>query len=387
MTVDRRDQGREASRVGRRSVLIGAGDTGTTPDAALEDLQATTGSSGMDGMHGMHGMGEAMQSPLLGGAGDVAYPHYLVNGRTPGAPATLTGKPGQRVRIRIINAGSDTAFRLAIGGHRLIVTHSDGFPVEEQATDALLIGMGERYDVVVTLADGAVPLVASAEGKAGQGLAVVRAGSGRAPRGDVRVAELDGEVLPGTDLVAREGSRLPSRAVDWSIDLVLGGTMAPLPVDDQRRRVPRCTPAGGHRGRTHQAALREPHHDVPPHAPAWPYLWTGPRRRPQGHHDRAADADRRGRLRRDEPGAVGDSLPQPLSRRVRNDDDRLLPDLTAWARVETRAMGDSLSELRQVGTSPRCARLSAFVDRTRYHRRLLVERGSAVGANPPTRSI
>ena len=211
--------------------------TGTTPDAILEELLATTGSSsgmdgmewmdGMEGMHGMPGMGEAMQSPLLGGAGDVTYPHYLVNGRTPGAPATLTGEPGQRVRIRIINAGSDTAFRLAIGGHRLTVTHSDGFPVQEQATDALLIGMGERYDVVVTLADGAFPLVASAEGKAGQGLAVVRAGSGRAPRGDVRVAELDGQVLLGTDLVAPEASRLPSREVDRSIDLVLGGTMAP----------------------------------------------------------------------------------------------------------------------------------------------------------------
>jgi FtsP/CotA-like multicopper oxidase with cupredoxin domain len=35
--------------------------------------------------------------------------------------------------------------------------------------------MGEPYDLLVTLGDGAFPLVAVAEGKRGQGMAVVRA--------------------------------------------------------------------------------------------------------------------------------------------------------------------------------------------------------------------
>jgi len=60
-------------------------------------------------------------------------------------------KPGKRVRLRIVNAGADTAHRVALGGHRLTITHTDGFPVEHRQTDALLIGMGERYDVLVTL--------------------------------------------------------------------------------------------------------------------------------------------------------------------------------------------------------------------------------------------
>lgn len=42
--------------------------------------------------------------------------------------------------------------------------------------------MGERFDVLVTLADGTFPLAASAEGKNGQGLAVVRTGAGAPPR-------------------------------------------------------------------------------------------------------------------------------------------------------------------------------------------------------------
>jgi hypothetical protein len=35
------------------------------------------------------------ESDLLGGdAGDVKYPHYLINGRISAAPATYSGKPG-----------------------------------------------------------------------------------------------------------------------------------------------------------------------------------------------------------------------------------------------------------------------------------------------------
>ena len=112
----------------------------------------------MPGMPGMEGVGT---SDLLGGdAGDINYPYYLINGRIPAAPTTFTAKPGQRIRMRIINAGSDTAFRVALAGHPMTVTHTDGFPVVPTEVDALLVGMGERYDVIVTAGDGVFPLVA-----------------------------------------------------------------------------------------------------------------------------------------------------------------------------------------------------------------------------------
>ena len=208
--------------------------TGQTPDDVLNGLrQGGGGMGGMSGMDhgsmggmGMGGMGEGSQSPLLGGAGDVVYPHYLVNGRVPTAPLTLSGKPGQRVRIRLVNAGSDTAFRVALGGHRLTVTHTDGFAVVPTVTDALLIGMGERFDVLVTLGDGVFPLVASAEGKTGQGLAVVRTAAGTAPSPDAAPTELDGTVKLGLDLQAAPEASLKGKAVDRTHDLLLGGSMA-----------------------------------------------------------------------------------------------------------------------------------------------------------------
>lgn len=198
--------------------------TGRSPDDILAALSRTPGNnSGMGG--GMGGGGESMTSRLLGGAGDIAYPHYLANGRVPASPQTLTGKPGQRARLRLINAGSDTAFRVALGGHRLTVTHSDGYPVIPSTTDAVLIGMGERFDVEVVLADGAFPLVASAEGKNGQTLTVVRTGTGPTPPADSRPAELDRTVLLGTELVAADAARLGPRKVDRTHTLVLGGGM------------------------------------------------------------------------------------------------------------------------------------------------------------------
>lgn len=227
--------------------------TGRTPDQVLTGLQRTSASGdpggsmggsmgGMDHGSGMGGMGEGMQSRLLGGAGDVDYPHYLINGRTPARPHTFTGRPGQRIRIRFVNAGSDTAFRVAVGGHRMTVSHCDGFPVMPMSTDALLIGMGERVDVTVDLTDGAFPLVAEAEGKTGRALAMIRTSSGRPPTADVVVPELGRRTLLGTDLTGAASVRLDRRDVDRRHDLALGGSMMPYRWTINRETFPDATP-------------------------------------------------------------------------------------------------------------------------------------------------
>jgi FtsP/CotA-like multicopper oxidase with cupredoxin domain len=152
------------------------------PDDILAELR-----KGMMG-GGMHAM---RSSVLLGGdAGDVDYPFYVLNGRTAADPQVYQAKPGQRVRIRFINAGADTAFRVAIGGHVMTVTHTDGFPVAPIDTDALLIGMGERYDVLITLGDGVFPVVAVAEGKGASAFGLIRTGAGAPPTAAVRLPGL-----------------------------------------------------------------------------------------------------------------------------------------------------------------------------------------------------
>ncbi|MFG2311497.1 multicopper oxidase family protein [Streptomyces sp. NPDC048566] len=165
-------------------------------------------------------------SRLLGGdAGDVAYPHHLVNGRVATDPAVYSGKPGRRVRLRVVNAASDTAYRLALGDHKLTVTHTDGYPVRHRDVDALLIGMGERYDVLVTLGDGVFPLVALAEGKKASGRALVRTGSGRTPSTTVRPRELDGAITTAARLRAADEVRLEPAEADVTHKITLTGGM------------------------------------------------------------------------------------------------------------------------------------------------------------------
>ncbi|GAA2678644.1 multicopper oxidase family protein [Streptomyces lunalinharesii] len=211
----------------------GTGGTGGMGEmGGMKGMGSTGDMPGMPGMSGMAGADDPFMlmgatSALLGGdAGDVKYPHYLVNGRVPAAPATYRGKPGRRLRLRIVNAGGDTAFRVALGGHRLTVTHTDGYPVVHEPADALLIGPGERYDALVTLGDGVFPLVALAEGKGAAGLALVRTGSGRAPSATVRPAELNGRIPVAGALRAVEDVRLASRRPDVTHRIALTGGMA-----------------------------------------------------------------------------------------------------------------------------------------------------------------
>jgi len=202
-----------------------------TPDQVLEELSAGMGDmGGMDEM--FMRMGNTLMgatSDLLGGdAGDVYYPLYLINGKPVDDPAQFTGKPGNRIRLRIINAGSDTAFRLAVGGHNLTITHSDGFSVTPVEVDSILIGMGERYDAIITLGDGAFPLIAQAEGKRARGFAVIRtATAAAAPAADVSIPELTSNRVGTAQLLAAESSvALSSRQPDRTVAVTLTGGMA-----------------------------------------------------------------------------------------------------------------------------------------------------------------
>lgn len=196
---------------------------GPSPEQILARLKREGGSSG--GMGRMGGMSHGSSGGMGGDSGDVTYPLYLVNGRVTHDPDVLRARPGDRVRLRLINAGADTVFQVALGSHNLRITHSDGFPVEPVSTTVLRIGMGERYDAVVTLSDGVFPLVAAPLGKSGLARALVRTGAGAAPAPTYRPRELAGEALTVANLHAGAGSALPRRDPDTEQDLMLGGSM------------------------------------------------------------------------------------------------------------------------------------------------------------------
>lgn len=202
------------------------GVDGRDPDAELARLRAAgmhDMSAEPGGGHGGHGGHAGAQTAPLGEhGGDVEYRHYLCNGRLPADPVTFTAAPRQRMRVRLINAAADTAFRVAVAGHRMTVTHSDGFPVFPVSTESLLIGMGERYDVTVDLRAGVFALAAAAEAKAGRAMAVIRTGPGEALDAGVRVRELDTAPLTAGRLQAADAARLAPRAPEVVHEVRLG---------------------------------------------------------------------------------------------------------------------------------------------------------------------
>ena len=74
---------------------------------------------------------------------------YLVNGHGPDENWTGLFKPGERVRLRIINAAAMTNFNVRIPGLAMTIVAADGNNVQPVETDEFQIGVAETYDVVV----------------------------------------------------------------------------------------------------------------------------------------------------------------------------------------------------------------------------------------------
>ena len=98
---------------------------------------------------------------------------YLINGHSPAENWTGLFRPGERVRLRIINAATQTIFNLRIPGLRMIVVSTDGINVQPVEVDELQIGNAETYDVIVVPEDRAYSFVAESIDRSGMGVATL----------------------------------------------------------------------------------------------------------------------------------------------------------------------------------------------------------------------
>ena len=74
---------------------------------------------------------------------------YLMNGRSPNSNWTGLFEPGERVRLRFINASAVSFFDVRLPGLPMEVVQVSGQHVKPVETDELRIGVAERYDVIV----------------------------------------------------------------------------------------------------------------------------------------------------------------------------------------------------------------------------------------------
>lgn len=185
--------------------------------------------------HGSMG-GHSMPAMAHGGPGgmdlnDVEYDAYLANDRTLDDPQVVAVERGQRVRLRLINGATSTAFWIDTGSVSAEVVAVDGTPVQPLPGTRFPLAGGQRIDLLLTVpkvGSGVVPVLARREGSNH------RTGILLAPKGVkiARLAEQDGPAAPPLDLVLE--SRLKAMAplpvpaaAPLSLTLRLTGSMMP----------------------------------------------------------------------------------------------------------------------------------------------------------------
>ncbi len=172
---------------------------------------------------------------------------FLVNGHGPRDNWTALFTPGERVRLRIVNASAMSIFNVRIPGLRMTVVQADGLNVVPTEIDEFQIAVAETYDVIVTpVEDRAYTLVAEANDRSGMGRATL------APR-----AGMAAEVPPLRERPLATMKDMGMGDMDMS-----GGSMAgmdhsggddmgamPMPAADpscppEHAKMGHCTPAG-----------------------------------------------------------------------------------------------------------------------------------------------
>lgn len=104
------------------------------PPGRLEGGQMMRGAGGMGGM-------------MMSGSQRVV-DAYSVNGTAYPATRPLAVREGERVRLRLVNAGLTETQVIGIAGHRLTLVASDGNRLARPVdSDSVQLGVGERADV------------------------------------------------------------------------------------------------------------------------------------------------------------------------------------------------------------------------------------------------
>lgn len=218
----------EPERLADREFLLLLDDwLPTSPDDAMAAMMVTTPGTG-GGMMGGGMMGGGMAGPA-----SVTEPPYagsLANGQLGTNAESVSVVRGESVRFRIVNGSAATTHRVGLLGHRLTVTHTDGQAVESVEVDTLVIGMGERYDVVVRMDNsGTWPLLAGSVDSAVPGIVLPVVYAGKRPTlAPVQVwppSLTSGKRLAYSDLRPRDGVAVgsPGRSIPLTLSAGANG--------------------------------------------------------------------------------------------------------------------------------------------------------------------
>lgn len=79
---------------------------------------------------------------------DIGYDLFLANGKS---TSYLQALPGQKVKIRLINASASTYFNVEFAGVPMEIISADGMEVEPISVKRLMIAIAETYDIILPI--------------------------------------------------------------------------------------------------------------------------------------------------------------------------------------------------------------------------------------------
>ena len=177
---------------------------------------------------------------------------FLINGHGPDDNWTALFNPGERVRLRFVNAAAMTIFNVRIPGLSMTVVQSDGQNVRPVEVEEFQISVAETFDVIVQpTEDKAFTLVAEAVDRSGMGRATLAPRPGmvaavpalrQRPLANMRDMGMDMSGMDhgpaddtsggmqmdmsGMDMSMRNGDNAPQVAMGPGVQ-----TISPMPVD------------------------------------------------------------------------------------------------------------------------------------------------------------
>ncbi|MDT8394346.1 MAG: multicopper oxidase domain-containing protein [Bacteroidales bacterium] len=106
---------------------------------------------------------------------DIYYPAFLSNGKELAEYPNF--KPGEKVRLRLINASASTYYWMSFGAGNTMIVSSDGVDVQPVHKNRFIFAIAETYDVIVTIPEGKLEIIAAAQD--GSGYTAIHLGSGK----------------------------------------------------------------------------------------------------------------------------------------------------------------------------------------------------------------
>jgi FtsP/CotA-like multicopper oxidase with cupredoxin domain len=209
----------------RQEVVVMLADFSfTPPDEILAQLQSrqTHDMRGMD-MHGKE-MPAMESEPRLN---DVQYDAFLANSRTLADPEVVKVEPGGRVRLRIINASSMSAYHIDLGQLEGDLIAVDGIPVQPVRGHNFPVTVAQRLDIELTIPKiaSAFPVLAVLEGERMQTGIVLLAGKGQITRISGMAEAASPPLTLGLERSLRAAEPLADREADRTHVLNLTGSM------------------------------------------------------------------------------------------------------------------------------------------------------------------